>query len=139
MGFFLCHCKSIQTQCYTKLTPYVEKKTVLNLKTQTKNWLVGFCTKWSLYVQNDSSDWQSLRTKTISNKDHFVQGWPFRTKAKGVTSNKDFLYEVVPKYLHTFSYKDHFVQRRPYKNPRVNFVFEFFWSSTVFLYSNIRR
>ena len=75
--------------------------------------------------------------QVISYKDHFEQR-PLRTretisyKGMGVTSNKDFLYEVVPEYIfyiHTeesVSYKDQFVQRRPYKNPiRVNFVFEF--------------
>ena len=72
-----------------------------------------------------------LGLTVTSYKDHFEQR-PIRTrvtisyKSIGVTSNKDILYVVVPKILHSISYKDHFIQRRPYKNPRVNFVIEFF-------------
>ena len=84
-----------------------------------------------------NSDWQSLCTKTISNKDHFVQGRPFRTKAWESLRTRIFCtrwYLEYIFYIHaeesfhtkTISYKDQFVQRRPYKNPmRVNFVFEF--------------
>ena len=73
---------------------------------------------------------QSLRTKTISNKDHFVQGRPFRTKAQESLRTKDFLYEVVPELLHTP--RNHFIQRPfrtntiSHKNPRVNFLFNLY-------------
>ena len=49
---------------------------------------------------------RSFRTKTILYNDHFVQR-PFHTKetitykSTGVTSYKDFVYEVVPEFLHT--------------------------------------
>ena len=82
----------------------------------------------------------SNRCQVTSYKDHFEQR-PLRTretisyKSIGVTLYKDFLYDVVPEFLHTHVeesvrikiiwYKNHFVQRRPYKNLRVNFVFEF--------------
>ena len=74
---------------------------------------------------NPMVDLQSLRTKTISNKDHFVQGRPFRTKAyrshfeqgfwslyelndssacvcknSGTTSYKKSLFEVTPMPLY---------------------------------------
>ena len=78
-----------------------------------------------------------LRCQVTSYKDHFEQR-PLRTKETtsykrlGVTSNKDFLYEVVPEFFqrhaeesfHTC--KDHFVQR-PFrtKTQESNFLFEF--------------
>ena len=49
---------------------------------------------------------RSFRTKIILFNDHFVQR-PFHTKetitykSTGVTSYKDFVYEVVPEFLHT--------------------------------------
>ena len=43
---------------------------------------LGYVLSWDICsFQHTSNGVKSLRTKTISNKDHFVQGRPFRTKA----------------------------------------------------------
>ena len=73
-----------------------------------------------------------IRLTVTSYKDHFEQR-PLRTretssyKSKGVTSNKDFLYEVVPEVLHTRAEELYIFHTKTisYKNPRVNFLFEF--------------
>ena len=58
---------------------------------------------------------KSLRTKTISNKDHFVQGRPFRTKAQESLRTRILCTRwYLNFYIDTpgiISYKDHFVQR----------------------------
>ena len=110
----------------------VDWKLTLNLENQS-------------YVLDDvrnkivSAGVKSLRTKTIS------------YKSIGVTSNKDFLYVVVPKILHSISYKDHFVQRpfhtkETVQKPNSQFciwVFDrvrfCFFCFCFFLYSYIRH
>ena len=72
-------------------------------------------------------------TMTVTSyKNHFEQR-PLHTrettsyKSIGVTSNKDFLYEVVPEFLHTRAEELYIFHTKTisYKNPRVNFLFEF--------------
>ena len=41
----------------------------------------GPCANGRMGISRGGEGVKSLRTKTISNKDHFVQGRPFRTKA----------------------------------------------------------
>ena len=109
---------------------------------------LNYCTLNLLLVKMKLNSWKGLTV--TSYKDHFEQS-PLRTretisyKSIGVTSNKDFLYEVVPKILHSISYKNHFVQR-PFRKkeivqkPKSQFCIWVFWSSTVFFFwnSNIR-
>ena len=78
------------------------------------------------------TDWQSLRTKTISNKDHFVQGRPLRTKAQESLLTRIFCTRrYLNFYIHTP--RNHFVQR-PFrtKTQLSQFFIWVFRLSTVF-------
>ena len=73
----------------------------------------------------------TIRWLTVTSyKDHFEQR-PLRTRETisykdiEVTSNKDFLYEVVPEFLHTHAEESFHTKTISYKDPRVNFLFEF--------------
>ena len=82
--FFLSHCKSIQIRCYTKLTPYVEKKTVLNLKKSNKKLTLEFLYE-IVFVRNGICMNDSLACVC---------------KNSGTTSYKKSLFEVTPMFLY---------------------------------------